>query len=119
MKMQLCLGIFVIFAAIQPAKAAEKWSTLEVSGNSSRIIAGDKSISATSAVQSSSLNVELKFKKSVKWYQFMVGNAAGEIDCTLLEWRQPYISSDRKVVEFEIFPGARGCKKEIYIRWEE
>lgn len=119
MKGQIYAVFLVALAPIMQAQAAEKWSTLEVSGNSVRIIAGDKSVSGKADVQINSLNMELKFKKAVKWYQFMVGNAAGEIDCTLLEWRQPRLSSDRKVVEFEIFPGAGGCKKEVYVRWEE
>lgn len=119
MKINICMGILFALAAIAPAEATERWSTLEVSGNSVRIIAGDKSISGTSSVNYSSLNVKLKFKKAVKWYQFMVGNASGEMDCTLVEWRAPHLSNDRKIVEFEIFPGAGGCKKEVYARWED
>lgn len=119
MKGRICVGILVALAAIDPAEAAERWSTLEGSGNSVRIIAGDKSVSGTSAVQYSFLNVELKFRQAVKWYHLMVGNASGEIECTFLEWRTPHMPNNPKVVNLEIFPGARGCKKEVYVRWEE
>lgn len=69
--------------------------------------------------QSSSTNVELKFKRAVKWYQLMIGGAAGELDCSLVEWRTPQMTDDRRTVMFEIFEELSSCTREVYVEWVE
>lgn len=117
-KLGLLSSALLIFGA-DAALAATKWSTIEVSRAGVKIISGDRNLSATARRQSSSTNVELKFKRAVKWYQLMIGGAAGEIDCSLVEWRTPQMTDDRRKVMFEIFEGLSSCSREVYVEWVE
>lgn len=102
------------FGAIDDARAADRWSVIQISKpNSARVIDGEKGITFTVTDAS----VIARFGRRVKWYQIQLTHPMGGNDCPE-PGRSFFTSSDRKSIELGVAPFTY-CTWEVHMQWKD